>query len=205
MLRHGETRIPPQWHHRNLPFSARIIHLEFRFLWVHSQLIFINFLSQRANYSSIEWFLANSFSLQGSLLMLYVAKARKRGKWESAIELKLAWNNVSNPIVDDGSLFEKKKSHLSISAFFVSLCFLHICAHTKRQKTSEEKSRSDLKCLLVHSSIYAAKREENWSWRQKNTSSSIERERREKKMVRKNSEAFFLFLFMFCFCLCLLC
>ena len=64
-------------------------------------------------------------------------------------------------------LYLKKKSHLSISAFFVSLCFLHICAHTKRQKTSEEKSRSDLKCLLVHSSIYAAKREENWSWRQK--------------------------------------
>ena len=100
----------------------------------------------------------------------------------------------------------KKISHLSISAFFVSLCFLHICAHTKRQKTNEEKSRSDLKCLLVRSSIYAAKREENWSWRQKNTSSSIERERREKKMVRKNSEAFFYFFSCFAFaCACACC
>lgn len=145
----------------NLPFFTR------KNCFVGSIAIDIHtFVSQRANYSSIGCFNANSFSSQGSLLMLYVAKARREegGKWESTIEIKLAWNNVSNPIDDDGSLFEKNIPSSISSCLWVSL---HTCAHTKRQKTSEEKSRSDLKCLLVHSSIYAAKREENRNRRQK--------------------------------------
>lgn len=131
--------------------------------------------------------------------MLYVANTgkRKNEKWESAIELKLAWNNVSKPIVDDGSLFENPIFDFCLLR--VSVFLTHLRAHkTAENKRGKIKKRP--KCLLIHSSIYAAKREENWSWRQKHKQHHRAGER-EKKVKRTVKHFYFFSCFAFA-CAC---
>lgn len=70
----------------------------------------------------------------------------KYEKWESTIELKLAWNNVSKAIVVDGSLFENPIFDFCL--LHVSVFLTHLRAHktteNKRREEKEKKSRSDL-------------------------------------------------------------
>lgn len=74
-------------------------------------------------------------------------------------------------------IFIRKKN--PIFDFFhlvrVSVFLTHLRAHKTGRKQARKKSRSDQNAFLFILSIYAAKREENWSWRQKNTSSTIKR------------------------------